>query len=105
VAQLHTQVLGSLFVASYDSQGYGGGIRTCLHTGIGFEILTVVLMKSYIFWDITTYSPLKVNRRFGGTSERVSKQRSAFSFIHAGFFLGLFFDSEDGEETFLSNVR
>jgi hypothetical protein len=24
--------LGSLFVASYDSQGYGGGIRTRLHT-------------------------------------------------------------------------
>jgi hypothetical protein len=26
VAQLYTQALGSLFVASYDSQGYGGGI-------------------------------------------------------------------------------
>jgi hypothetical protein len=34
VAQLYPQALGSLFVASYDSQGYGGGIRTCLHTGI-----------------------------------------------------------------------
>jgi hypothetical protein len=28
VAQLYPQALGSLFVASYDSQGYGGGIRT-----------------------------------------------------------------------------
>jgi hypothetical protein len=28
------QTLGSLFVASYDSQGYGGGIRNRLHTGI-----------------------------------------------------------------------
>jgi hypothetical protein len=27
VAQLYTQPLGSLFVVSYDSQGYGGGIR------------------------------------------------------------------------------
>jgi hypothetical protein len=27
VAQLHLQALGFLFVASYDSQGYGGGIR------------------------------------------------------------------------------
>jgi hypothetical protein len=27
VAQLYPQALGSLFVASYDSQGYGGGIR------------------------------------------------------------------------------
>jgi hypothetical protein len=24
----------SLFIASYDSQGYGGGIRPCLHTGV-----------------------------------------------------------------------
>jgi hypothetical protein len=27
VAQLYPQALGSLFVTSYDSQGYGGGIR------------------------------------------------------------------------------
>jgi hypothetical protein len=33
VAQLYPQALGSLFVASYDSQGYGLGIRTRLHTG------------------------------------------------------------------------
>jgi hypothetical protein len=32
MAQLYPQALGSLFVASYDSQGYGGGIRTRLHT-------------------------------------------------------------------------
>jgi hypothetical protein len=34
VAQLYTRALGSLFVASYDSQGYGGGILTRLHTGL-----------------------------------------------------------------------
>jgi hypothetical protein len=34
VAQLYPQTLGSIFVASYDSQGYSGGIRTRLHTGI-----------------------------------------------------------------------
>jgi hypothetical protein len=34
VTQLYSQALGSLFVASYDSQGYGGGIRTRLHTGL-----------------------------------------------------------------------
>jgi hypothetical protein len=34
VAQLYPQALGSLFVASYDSQGYDGGIRTRLHAGI-----------------------------------------------------------------------
>jgi hypothetical protein len=31
VAQLYPQALGSLFVASYDSQGYGGGIWTRLY--------------------------------------------------------------------------
>jgi hypothetical protein len=31
--QLYPQALGSLFVASYYSQGYGGGIRSHLHTG------------------------------------------------------------------------
>jgi hypothetical protein len=33
VAQLYPQVLGSLFVTFYDSQGYGGGIRPHLYTG------------------------------------------------------------------------
>jgi hypothetical protein len=32
VAQLYPRVLGSIFVASYNSQGYGGGILTRLHT-------------------------------------------------------------------------
>jgi hypothetical protein len=33
VAHLYPQALGSRFVASYYSQGYGGGIRPRLHTG------------------------------------------------------------------------
>jgi hypothetical protein len=33
VAQLYSLAVGFLFVASYDSHGYGGGIRTLLHTG------------------------------------------------------------------------
>jgi hypothetical protein len=32
VSWLYSQLLGSLFVASYDSQGYGGGILSRLHT-------------------------------------------------------------------------
>jgi hypothetical protein len=36
---LYPQALGSLFIASYDSQGYGGSIRTLLHTGyLGIKI-------------------------------------------------------------------
>jgi hypothetical protein len=34
VAQLYPQALCSLFVASYDSRGYGGGIRPRLHKGV-----------------------------------------------------------------------
>jgi hypothetical protein len=34
VAQIYPRALGSLSVASYDSQGYGGGILSRLHTGI-----------------------------------------------------------------------
>jgi hypothetical protein len=34
VARLYTQVLGSLFDTSCDSQGYNGGIKIRLHTGI-----------------------------------------------------------------------
>jgi hypothetical protein len=34
VTQLQPQALGSLFIASYDSQGYGGGIRTRHHAGV-----------------------------------------------------------------------
>jgi hypothetical protein len=34
VAQLYPWALESLFVASNDSQGYGGGILTRLHTGL-----------------------------------------------------------------------
>jgi hypothetical protein len=33
---------------------------------IGYEVLTVVVMKSSIFWDITLCIPLKFNTRFGG---------------------------------------
>jgi hypothetical protein len=33
VAQLYPHALGSFFFASYDSQGYGGGIRTRLNAG------------------------------------------------------------------------
>jgi hypothetical protein len=34
---------------------------------VGSEVLTAVVIRSSIFWDIRPYSPLKVNRRFGGT--------------------------------------
>jgi hypothetical protein len=33
----------------------------------GFEVLTVLTMKSYIFWDILLCSLMKVSRCFEGT--------------------------------------
>jgi hypothetical protein len=34
---------------------------------VGFEVLTVITMRSYS-WDVTLCGPVKVNRRFGGTN-------------------------------------
>jgi hypothetical protein len=36
-------------------------------TLVGFEVVTAVVMKSTLFWDITPYSPLKVSHCFRGT--------------------------------------
>jgi hypothetical protein len=33
---------------------------------VGSEVLTAVVMNSSVFWDVTSCSPLKVNRHFGG---------------------------------------
>jgi hypothetical protein len=49
---------------------------------VRFQVLTVEVMKSSILWDIMPCSPLKVNRRFGGTGHlhlqgrRVSRARN-----------------------------
>jgi hypothetical protein len=61
-------------------------IPTSTYLWLGFEVLTAVVMKGTIFWNITPCSPLKINRRFVG-----------------GFLLGLFFDPEDGGDIFLRN--
>jgi hypothetical protein len=64
---------------------------------------------------------LKVDRRFGGTClhhlqvqklSQAKNQRTADSsaggcalyLLHAGFFVGLFFDPEDGGDMFLRDV-
>jgi hypothetical protein len=66
---------------------------------VRFEVLTAVVMKSFIFWDITPCIPLKVIRRFGGTCLPRLLVLLAVCF-HAGFLLGLFFDPEDGGDMF-----
>jgi hypothetical protein len=37
------------------------------HPRAEFEVLSAVVMKSSVVWDITLFSPLKVIGRFGGT--------------------------------------
>jgi hypothetical protein len=34
---------------------------------VGFEVFTAVVMKSIIFWDMTSCSPLSFKQRFGVT--------------------------------------
>jgi hypothetical protein len=50
VAQLYLRALGTLFVASYDSQGYGGVILTRLYTGvyISFYVIKKFLPSIYV---------------------------------------------------------
>jgi hypothetical protein len=52
------------------------------------EVITAVVMTCYIFCDITLCSPVKINRRFGGTCRLHLQTRSKVS----GFLLGLLFD-------------
>jgi hypothetical protein len=78
----------------------------------GFEVLTTVVMTNSIFWDITPYSLLKVNRCSGGKcslhlqggicqASFLQAHFSACYLLHAGFLLGLFFNPEDGGDMFL----
>jgi hypothetical protein len=53
-------------------------------------------VKRSSFLDITPYSLLKVNRRFGETWKQVASRALLVSCFHARFLLGLFFDLEDG---------
>jgi hypothetical protein len=68
-----------------------------------FDVLTTVVMKSSIFWDIMSCSPLKVNRRFGGTCRlhfqglRIIQARNQAMFstcFHVCFLLDFFFEPE-----------
>jgi hypothetical protein len=65
-----------------------------------------ILKKSSVIWDITPWSPLKVNRRFGRTCSLYLQGRISSScyLLHAGFLFGLIFDTEDGGDIFLRNV-
>jgi hypothetical protein len=52
---------------------------------VGFEVLTPMVMKSSVVWDITPCSPVKVNERSAGTwrlhlqGPRISQVRREFN--------------------------
>jgi hypothetical protein len=69
---------------------------------MGFEVLTPVVMKSSFFWNIMPCGPLEV------VSEKhvACIFRAVFAtYFHPGFWLRLFFDTEDEGDMFLRNAR
>jgi hypothetical protein len=58
-----------------------------VHTSVGCEVLTAVVMNSSVFWDITTCSPLKVSHLQGGRKSKASNQHEASSLNGGDMFL------------------
>jgi hypothetical protein len=81
---------------------YWCAARYGLHaTIIRYEVLTVAVMDSSIFWDITPYSLLKVNWIVGGTRRfhlQGGRMCQELCLPPASFLLGLLFVPEDGDD-------
>jgi hypothetical protein len=87
----------------------------CIFTEVGFLDLTAATMKSTIFWDVTSYNPVDVFRRFGGMHCRHLQIRIVSQEINQqGYFcwsrnilaglLGVFFYPVVGGSTSLRKV-
>jgi hypothetical protein len=82
-------------------------------TYVGFEVFTAVVLKSIFFWVMTPCSALSGTRRFGRTYrlhlqgrrivQQTSEQAGGKQKL-ARWFAELFFNPEDGGDTFLRNV-
>jgi hypothetical protein len=62
-------------------------------------------LKISILWDKKQYSPLKVNRRFGGIFCLHLQDQKIKQARNVGSLLGLFFDPKYESEIFLRNVE
>jgi hypothetical protein len=60
-------MLGLLFCSEDGGSRFLRNVGKYLSGYAGFEVLTEVVMKSSVFWDVKPYSPLKVNGRFERT--------------------------------------
>jgi hypothetical protein len=73
-----------------------------------FEIVTAVVMKNSVFWDVAPFSRWKwtdVAEEDAPSILRVEEQvKQENSYFHSGFLLGLFFGTEDESYMFLRNV-
>jgi hypothetical protein len=63
------------------------------------KVISAVFMNTFIFWNIRSCRPLKVNRHFGG-----SEAEAALAILLSVIFHGLIFDPEYGGDKFLGNV-
>jgi hypothetical protein len=76
----------------------------------GFEVLTSVVMKSSVFWDIMLCSLLLYCLSYSLTLKMRAICSSKMLFqvasrlLHTGFLLGLIFDPEDGGNMLHQNV-
>jgi hypothetical protein len=89
------------------------GVLRRKQTRVWFEVLTEEVLKSYIFCDITTCSPIKVNRHFtwlhlqGWKVCQAKYQHEAGikqRLLHSGVFLRLLFYPDDAGHIFLRNI-
>jgi hypothetical protein len=64
---LISSVTSKIYIGSTDVLDNSSKEKRKTYFNVGFEVLTAVVMKSIIFWDITPGSPLSFSRRFGGT--------------------------------------
>jgi hypothetical protein len=85
VAQIYPQAPGSLFVAFYDSQGYGGGILTRLHTGTNRGISPVSPLREILKKIIKIFienngvpSEIRIERFKNTKSKRVAPMPSGW---------------------------